>query len=129
AGDNPTDFGSDPTRTVTWSLNDGSASNNIGTATSTISITTGPALALGSTVAAWLEHDPATTLSPTVSITDLDSATLASATVQITGGSFPGTSETLNATASGNITVSWDSSSESLIHTGSDTLANYQTVL
>src|SRR5262249_33634300 len=37
--DNPTDFGSDPTRIVTWTVNDGLATNNIGTATSTIDIT------------------------------------------------------------------------------------------
>ena len=36
---NPTDFGSDPTRIVTWTLNNGGASNATGTATSTISIT------------------------------------------------------------------------------------------
>src|SRR6202035_5221210 len=37
---NPTSFGSDPTRTVTWVLNDGAASSNLSTTqTSTISIT------------------------------------------------------------------------------------------
>src|SRR5262249_27860551 len=40
ASDNPTDFGADPTRQVTWVLNDGSGSNNLSAAqTTTISVT------------------------------------------------------------------------------------------
>ena len=31
AGDNPTNYGADPTRTITWVLNDGSGSNNLST--------------------------------------------------------------------------------------------------
>ena len=38
--DNPTDFGSDPTRTVTWTVvDDTGTTNNTGTVTSTIAIT------------------------------------------------------------------------------------------
>src|SRR5262249_14696531 len=40
AGENPTNFGSNPTRTVTWQLNDGSASSSSSAVvTSTVSIT------------------------------------------------------------------------------------------
>src|SRR5262249_19745013 len=37
--DNPTNFGANPSRTAVWTVNDGKATNNIGTATSTIDIT------------------------------------------------------------------------------------------
>src|SRR5262249_2862150 len=37
-GADPTNFGSNPTRTLSWVVNDGSGSNNTATATTTISI-------------------------------------------------------------------------------------------
>src|SRR5262249_42061391 len=40
AGENPNDFGSNPTRTLTWVLNDGHTTNNLSTAqTETLNIT------------------------------------------------------------------------------------------
>src|SRR5262249_13374236 len=54
---------------------------------------------------------------------------LISATVALSGGTFAGDGDVLAATATGSITVSYNSSSEVLTLTGSDTLANYQTVL
>src|SRR5262249_48839849 len=129
--DNPTDFGSDPTRTVTWTLNDGSGSNNLSTTqTSTVSVTAindAPTLtsvaatvtfAIGSTL----------TLSPSVTVTDPDNQTLVSATVSVTGGAFAG--DVLSAdTAGTSITASYNSTTETLVLSGSDTLADYQAVL
>jgi lipopolysaccharide export system protein LptA len=132
AHENPTNFGSDPTRTVVWTVNDGGTSFATGTATSTINITNvndAPTLAIGTTVASWTEEQPATGLAPTVTATDPDNQKLASATVQITGGTFAGDADVLAASPTGNITVSYDTTSETLLLTGSDTLANYETVL
>src|SRR6202011_6141627 len=106
AGENPTDFGSNPTRTVTWQVQDPSGTLNGGVntsalATTTVSITNvndAPTLALGTTVASWTEEGATTTLSPTVTVTDPDNLKLASATVQITGGTFSGDLDTLSAT-------------------------------
>jgi hypothetical protein len=133
AAENPTNFGSDPTRTVVWTVNDGGASNNTGTATTTINITNindAPTLAIGTTVAAWTEEQAQpTSLAPAAAVSDADNLKLASATVQITGGTFAGDADVLAATPTGNITVSYNSSTETLLLTGSDTLADYQTVL
>jgi hypothetical protein len=138
AGENPTDFGSNPTRTVSWVVTDPSGTLNGGSdtsafATTTVTITNvndAPTLALGTTTASWTEEQASpTTLAPTASVTDADNLNLASATVAITGGTFAGDSDVLSATPTGNITVSYNSSSETLTLTGSDTLANYQTVL
>src|SRR5205085_7766576 len=40
-GANPTNFGLNPTRTLSWTVNDGSGSNNTATAATTISISAG----------------------------------------------------------------------------------------
>ncbi len=120
---NPTNFGSDPTRTVIWTLNDGSASSNLGTATTTVSITAvndAPTLAnVASGVI--VAHAATVTLSNAVSVTDPDNLSLAAATVAITGGTFSGDGDVLNATATGNVTVSYDSTTETLRLTGTDT--------
>src|SRR5262249_46544591 len=86
--DNPTDFGSAPTRTVTWVLNDGSGSNNLSTAqTTTIAITATNDAPTLSGVAALVTFQTGAviTLSPSVTVADPDNQTLASATVAITG--------------------------------------------
>jgi hypothetical protein len=132
AGENPTDFGSDTTRTVTWVLNDGSASNSLSTAaTTTVSITNvndAPTLA-GVAPIVTVTAQTTVTLSGNVTVSDPDNLKLASATVSITGGTFAGDGDILAATATGAISVSYDSANERLILSGSDTLANYQTVL
>ena len=86
--------------------------------------------------AIWIEKTPATALSPSVTIVDGDSTTLASATVAITGtgisdGTFAPfgqpTGDTLSfSTAGTSITASYDATTETLTPTGSDTLADYR---
>ena len=50
--------------------------------------------------------------------------------MQITGGAFAGGGDVLAANISGtSITASYDSATETLTLTGSDTLAHYQSVL
>ncbi len=134
AGQNPTDFGSDPTRTVTWVLNDGGASNNLSTAvTTTVSVTNlshPPTLGNVATSQQFTEAAGAVTLSGAVSVTDPDNLTLASATVSITGGTFANDADMLAANTTGtSITASYNSSTETLTLSGADTLAHYQGVL
>jgi hypothetical protein len=134
AGENPTDFGSNPTRTITWVLNDGVASNNLSTVqTSTVSITNindAPTLANVATTANYTEEGAAATLSGSVSVSDPDDTNLSSATVKITGGTFAGDGDVLAATTTGtSITASYNSSTETLTLSGADTLAHYQQVL
>jgi hypothetical protein len=114
-------------------LNDGSGSNNLSTAqTTTVSITAindPPTLSSVATGAHFTEEGAATTLSSAVTVTHPDDLNLSGATVKITGGTFAGDGDVLAATAVGNVTVSYNSSTETLILSGTDTLAHYQSVL
>jgi ELWxxDGT repeat protein len=70
------------------------------------------------------------TVSPSVSVSDSANPTLASATVNIAGGSFANDGDVLTANTTGtNIVASYDPSTETLTLTGTDTLAGYQAVL
>ncbi len=118
---------------VVWLLNDGSASNNLSTAaTTTVTITPvhqPPTLA---SVAAsdTLPLNQTITLSPHAAVSDPDNLTIANATLALTGGTFAGDGDVLAANVSGtSITASYNSTSETLTLTGSDTLANYTSVL
>ena len=113
---NPTDYGSDPTRTVTWVLNNGGSSNSLSTAvTETVSIAAvnqPPTLASVATTANYTQGGGAVTLSSAVSVSDPDQLDLTSATVSIVGGNFAG--DVLNATGTTSISVSYNSSTETL---------------
>ena len=70
------------------------------------------------------------TLSPARRSTDPDNQTLAGATVPITGGTFSATATCWRADTTGTaITASYNATTETLMLTGSDTLAHYQQVL
>src|SRR5262249_27608023 len=133
AGDNPTDFGSDPTRTVTWTLTDPSGTANGGSDTSTststinvIAVNDPPTLANVAASAQYTEDGPFTTLSGAVTVTDPDNLNLFSATVKITGGTFAGDGDVLAANVAGtNLTANYNTATETLILAGPDTLANY----
>jgi hypothetical protein len=88
-----------------------------------------PTLSNVATNAQFTQGAGAVVLSTAVTVTDPDNLDLASASVSITTGKFAGDGDVLAATAVGNITVSYSSTSETLILSGSDTLANYQSVL
>src|SRR5262249_2645466 len=130
--DNPDNFGSNPTRTVVWTLNDGSASNAITTATTTIDIAAindFPTLTNVATTAQFTENGAALTLSGAATVSDPDNQTLVGATVAITSGTFAGDGDVLAANTAGtNITALYDPNFEILFLSGSDTLAHYQQV-
>jgi hypothetical protein len=132
SGDNPDDYGSAPSRTITWVLNDGSASSATSTVTTTIGITAvnDPPTLTGTANAAFTENGSPVTLSPGLTASDPDNLNLANATVKITGGTFASDGDVLGfSTASTSISASYNSSTETLTLSGSDTLADYQKVL
>ncbi|MDR6531551.1 Ca2+-binding RTX toxin-like protein [Caulobacter rhizosphaerae] len=104
-----------------------------------------PVLGVSGTATAMNEQQAAATtlLTGAPTITDTDGDHLASATVQITGGTFSsnesstaddhlgyGASKQVAGLISGtNITVAWNAATETLSLTGYDTIANYQAVL
>jgi hypothetical protein len=116
---------------VTWTLNNGGASNATGTATSTIDIVAvnNPPTLSNVSNALFTGTGTAVTLAPTAQITDPDNLDLASATVAITGGTFAGDGDVLAATGTASIAVSYTSATETLTLTGNDTLADYQSVV
>src|SRR5262249_59370948 len=132
ASDNPTDFGSKPSRTVVWTVNDGATTNSTGSATSTIDITAvndAPTFSNVATRAQITENRGAVVLSNLASVSDPDNLGLVGATVSVATGTFAGDGDVLSATPVGNITVSYNAATETLTLSGSDTLAHYQQVL
>jgi len=107
--DNPDNFGANPTRTVTWILNDGSASNNLSTpVTSTINIVAvndAPVFS-GSAGAGFTEGGSAAQVATGVAASDVDSNNYSngSLSVAITAGSQTG--DSLAIANTGGISVS-----------------------
>src|ERR1051325_8826338 len=82
---NSSDNPSTSARTVTFQVNDGTASSN--TVTSTVNVTAvndASTLATGSTLN-YTENGPASAINTAITVADLDNGTLPSATVSITG--------------------------------------------
>src|SRR5262249_4166691 len=134
SGSNPDDFGSQKTRTVTWVLNDGVGSNNLSTAqTTTINVTAindPPVLTSVAASVSYQENAAQLTLASAAVVSDVDSLNIANATVQVVGGAFAGDGDVLAVNTTGTaITASYNAGSETLVLTGSDTLAHYQTLL
>ncbi|WP_077002754.1 DUF4347 domain-containing protein, partial [Variovorax sp. KK3] len=87
---NTSDNPSTAARTVSYTVNDGAAASN--TVTSTVTVTAvndAPTLATGSSIT-YTENGAATAINTAITVADLDNATLASATVAITGNFVPG---------------------------------------
>src|SRR6185437_14447756 len=128
--DNPTNFGADTTRVLTWTVSDGLLASAPQTETVTVvGVNDAPTLP-GTTDASFTENGAAMTLSPAAAVSDPDGVTLAGATVAITGGTFAGDADVLAANVAGTaITASYDAATDTLVLSGPDTLAHYQSVL
>src|SRR5262249_24658930 len=126
-------YGSNPTRTVTWVLNDGHASNNLSTAqTETLNVVGVNDQATLANVAATVGFLPhhSITISPSIAVSDPDNLTLAKATFRTTAGTLAGDCGVLAPNVSGtSITASYNSTTDTLALSGVDTVAHYQSVL
>ena len=109
--ENPTDYGSDASRTLTWSVNDGLLTSAPATATVTVvGVNDAPTLSGTTASKGYTEAAGAVTLSGAAAVGDPDSLNLASATVSITGGTFAGDGDVLaTSTAGTSITASYNS--------------------
>src|SRR5262249_30406107 len=90
--DNPTNFGTDTSRTISWVVNDG-ALNNSTIPTTTLTIVAkdnAPVLSNVAASASYTENAAPVTLSSAATVTDDDIPPLASATVSISSGFFTG---------------------------------------
>jgi hypothetical protein len=125
---NTSDNPSGLARTVTIVTNDG-ALNSVA-ATDTINVTPvndAPVATAGHTLA-YTENQAATAIDPLIAVTDVDSANLVSATVQITGN-YASSQDVLSFTDQNGIAGSFNAATGTLTLTGSSSVANYQAAL
>ena len=127
---NTSDSPSGAARTVSFKVSDGQLDSNVVTRTVTVTpVDDAPVLAGIETIAlAYTENDPATAVTATITVNDVDSVNLAGASVQITGNYQAG-QDVLSFGGVGGITGTWDSTTGTLTLSGSDTVANYQSAL
>ena len=123
--DNPT--ATSASRSISWVVNDGSVSS--AAATSTINITAGddsPQLTAGGNLA-YTENSAATAIDAGITVADLDSNNLSSATVTISNGFVSG--DSLGFSSQNGITGAYNATTGVLTLTGSSLIANYQTAV
>src|SRR5205807_1309640 len=130
---NTSDNPSSATRTASFQVDDGSSVNNLSNvATRNITVTPvndAPVLANIETPAlGYTENDPATVITSTLTVSDVDSANLTGATVTLSSG-YHLAEDVLSFTDTATITGSWDSTTGVLTLSGTDTLAHYQAAL
>ena len=94
----------------------------------TIDGTNDAAIAVAGHTLNYTENQAATAIDPALTVSDVDSANLSSATVQITGNYVNG-QDVLGFTNQNGITGSFNAATGTLTLTGSSSVANYQTAL
>ncbi len=133
-GANSTDYGQDNSRTITWTIDDGQSNIPAGaqnSTTTTVEITpvhTAPVLGGGGN--STTSYSPLGVPVPVdggLTVSDVDSLTLASATVRITSGLQA--ADLLNFTAQNGISGSYDAATGALSLSGTASVADYQTAL
>ncbi|HTR86398.1 MAG TPA: DUF4347 domain-containing protein, partial [Reyranella sp.] len=123
----PSNGGTDASRTISWGTSDGSHRNGTsGTATSTVAVYAPPQLGAGASTT-YTSGDAAVTLDAGLTLSDPASATLSSATVAIASGFLAG--DALSFTSQNGITGSYNSATGVLTLTGTSSVANYQAAL
>lgn len=125
----PTDGGSETSRTISWTVNDGALSSNAVISALNV-IHVAPTIETSGTVTFGTGH-PNPALDPTLTVTAPNSfGLLHSATVTISGGNFLGESDILTATTLGtSISFVYNPTLNTGFLSGADTVANYQAVL
>ena len=122
---------SEDVRTISYAADDGAAVNHASNVvTATVSVTPvndAPVVTAGHTLN-YTENQAATAIDPAITVSDVDSANLASATVQITGNYVNG-QDVLGFTTQNGITGSFNAATGTLTLSGSSSVANYQTAL
>jgi hypothetical protein len=130
-GNNPDNYGANPTRTITWTLLDGETNIPAGSqnsTTTTLSITAvNSAPTLGGAGNSVIYHfgDPAVIVDSALTVSDPDNQNLVGATVKISAGFLSG--DTLSFSNQNGIAGSF--SGDTLTLSGTATLAQYQTAL
>jgi hypothetical protein len=131
ANDDPTASGSNPTRTITWLVDDGQSANHASNSTTTTvavtAVNDAPVLSGAGNSVGYTEQASPIVLDGALALSDPDNTTLAGAAVTISAGFTAG--DALNFTSQNGITGSWNASTHVLTLSGSASLANYQAAL
>jgi hypothetical protein len=119
---------------IVFASDDELISNTAHTTVTVVAVNDAPVLAGVPSTASYRPHRPAVTLATAaLSLSDLDNATLASATVHISAGTFAGDGDVLAVGAGGltgtAISASYNAATETLTLSGVDTLAHYEQAL
>jgi len=115
-------------RTVSWIVTDGTTPSSTQTTTINVTSVNDPPVVTAGATLSYTENDPATVIDNTITVSDVDNANIASATVTVSNNYVNG-QDVLSFTNTANITGSFNAATGVLTLTGSDTLANYQTAL
>jgi autotransporter passenger strand-loop-strand repeat protein len=122
----PTAGGSHTTRTIDWTVNDGTSSST--QTTSTLHIVHAPPSVTAGATATYAGGGAAVALDATLAVSDADSnGNLQGATVTIASGFLSG--DTLNFINQNGITGSYNATTHVLTLSGASSLANYQAAL
>jgi VCBS repeat-containing protein len=125
---NTSDAPSTAPRVLTWSATDGTTPGAGVTSNITVTATNdGPVLTAGG-VLAYTENQAATAIDGTITIADVDSASMVGATASITGNLASG-EDVLSFIAAAGISGSYNAGTGVLTLSGSATMANYQAAL
>jgi Ca2+-binding RTX toxin-like protein len=125
---NSSDNPSTTTRTVSFIVNDGTGNSTAITRNINITTVNNAPVATATNSALVYTENATTLIDSGITVSDVDSPNLASATVSITSG-FVSAQDTLAFTNQNGISGSYNSSTGVLTLTGSATAANYQTAL
>ncbi|MBG1269058.1 beta strand repeat-containing protein, partial [Nostoc sp. WHI] len=115
-------------RTISFLVNDGAANSTVVSRNINITAVNDAPVATATNSALAYTENAITAIDSDITISDIDSANLSSATVRISSG-FISAQDTLAFTNQNGITGSYNSNTGVLILTGSATVANYQTAL
>ena len=126
--DNPTDFNASSTRTLTWSVSDGTAVTTATTTLNIVAVNDAPQATVAAT-ASYTENGAPVVLSPASTATDVDDITLVAGEVRIVSGAVDGDLLTVNGLQSGTfsgIDFSYDPVLRSLTFTHPADVADYK---
>jgi hypothetical protein len=129
--DNPTDFGANAIRILTWNVSDGTAVTTTTTTLDILAMNDAPQAAVAA-AASYTENAAPVVLSPASTATDVDDITLVAGEVRIVSGAVDGDLLTVNGLQSGifsGIEFSYDPLLRSLTFTHPSPVADYQAFL
>ena len=128
---NPTNYGTDLSRTISWTAFDGTLNSTAVTTTLSVAVIAAPVVTTTSSTLSYSELTGPQAIDPGVTVSDFESQNLASATVSISSG-FNSEVDTLSETASlagTGVTFSYTPGSSFATLSGTASQSVYQTLL